>query len=308
MPLLIAIAGPTASGKSELALRAAAEFNGEVVNCDSVQIYRGFDIGTAKLREPEWQGIPHHLIDILDPEESFSAGEFARRARAVLAGIAGRSRLPIVTGGTGFYLRALLEGLTPGPVRDDALRARLIARERKRPGSLHRLLGRLDPRAARNIHPHDIPKIVRALEMRLLTGNPASLLFKGGRDPLQGFRVVKLGLFPERTALYTRIDTRCEAMFANGLVQEVESLLARGCSIDAKPLQSVGYKQALQLIRGELTEAQALEQAKQATRQYAKRQMTWFRRERELIRLEGFGGDPSVQHTVSSVVMSALIK
>ena len=306
-PLLIAIAGPTGSGKSELAIRVAAEFDGEVVSCDSVQIYRGFDIGTAKLRDPERHGIPHHLIDILDPEETFSAGEFARRARAALAGIVGRSRVPVVTGGTGFYLRALLEGLTPGPVRDDSLRERLAQREQKRRGSLHRLLRRLDPAVGRKIHPHDTPKIARALEVRLLTGGAASLLFQSGKDPLQGFRIVKLGLFPERAALYAGIDARCERMFARGLLREAESLLARGCPIQAKPFESLGYRQALQALKGELTVQQALEETKQATRRYAKRQMTWFRRELELVRFEGFGDDPAIQRAVSDLLRSALI-
>ncbi|MDQ6698886.1 MAG: tRNA (adenosine(37)-N6)-dimethylallyltransferase MiaA [Acidobacteriota bacterium] len=306
-PLLVAIAGPTGSGKSELAIRVAAEFDGEVVSCDSVQIYRGFDIGTAKLPEAERHGIPHHLIDVLEPGETFSAGEFARRARAALAGIAGRKRVPVVTGGTGFYLRALLEGLTPGPVRDDSLRERLIYRERKRPGSLHRLLRRLDPDSARKIHPRDTAKITRALEVRLLTGRAASLLFETGKDALQGFRIVKLGLFPERAALYARIDARCERMFAGGLIGEVESLLGRGCSVYAKAFESLGYIQALQALKGELTPQQALEQTKQATRRYAKRQMTWFRREDQLLRFEGFGDEPAIQRAVSDLLKSALI-
>ncbi len=306
-PLLIAIAGPTGSGKSELALRAAAEFGGEVVSCDSVQLYRGFDIGTAKLREPEWEGIPHHLIDILEPDEIFSAGEFARQGRALVDAIAGRGRVPVVTGGTGFYLSALLEGLTPVPARDNSVRDRLAAREKKRAGSLHRLLRRLDREAARKIHPHDISKITRALEVRVLTGRAASLLFESGRDRLRGFRTIKLGLFPERAALYARIDARCEKMFAGGLLEEVQSLLARGCRADAKPFESVGYSQALQVLRGELTNSQALEQTKQATRRYAKRQMTWFRRENELVRFEGFGDDPFIRRAVFELVRSAPI-
>src|SRR5581483_9728576 len=186
MHSLTAILGPTASGKSELALAVAERHNGEIVNFDSIQVYRWFRIGAAKLREPERRGIPHHLIDILEPNEIFTAGEFARRARQAIAEICGRGRLPVLAGGTGFYLRALLDGLFPGPQRDEELR-------------------RLDPAAAAKIHPHDSPKIIRALEVTLLARRPITALFSEGRQKLEGFRILKIGLLPDRNALYDRI-------------------------------------------------------------------------------------------------------
>ncbi|MDQ6663838.1 MAG: tRNA (adenosine(37)-N6)-dimethylallyltransferase MiaA [Acidobacteriota bacterium] len=305
MPL-IAIAGPTGSGKSALALRVAEEFNGEVVNCDSVQIYRGFDIGTAKLPLAERRGIPHHLIDIAEPDEVFTAGEFARRGRQVLADIAARGRVPVVSGGTGFYLRALIDGLSPGPARDPLLRIRLARREERRHGSLHRLLRRLDPSSAARIHHRDIPKTMRALEIRLLTGTPASHLFREGREPLEGFQIVKIGLFPPRQLLYERLNLRCEYMFQDGLMNEAENLLKIGVPPDAKPFQSLGYSQALQVMGGELTLPEAIDAAKQATRRYAKRQTTWFRKEADLPRFDGFGDDEAIQAAVVRVVRSAI--
>ena len=291
---LVAVLGPTGSGKSDLALRVAEEFNGEVVNCDSLQVYRHFDIGTAKLPLAERRGIPHHLIDIVDPDQLFTAGEFARLARRAIAEITAGRRLPILAGGTGFYVRALLDGLFPGPARDDVLRARLAARERRRAGSLHRILRRLDPAAARAIHANDVPKATRALEIRLLTGRPATELFASGRDALRGFRTLKLGLNPDRDALYQRLDARCAAMFETGLAGEVERILALGFPPLAKPFESHGYKQTLQMLSGELTPRQAVFYAQRNTRNYAKRQMTWFRKEADVEWLHGFGGDEGV--------------
>jgi tRNA dimethylallyltransferase len=198
---LVAVVGPTGSGKSDLALRLAGEFAGEIVNCDSLQVFRYFDIGTAKTPPAARRGIPHHLIDVADPDQLFTAGEYARLARGAIAAISARGRLPIVAGGTGFYLRALLDGLFAGPSRDPGLRLRLAARETRRPGSLHRLLRRFDSQAAARIHPHDVPKVTRALEVCLLTRRPVSELFREGRDPLAGYRVLKLGLEPGRDAL-----------------------------------------------------------------------------------------------------------
>jgi tRNA dimethylallyltransferase len=292
---VVAIAGPTGSGKSELALRVAEEFRGEVVNCDSLQIYRYFDIGTAKLKPEEMRGIAHHLIDILDPDEVFTAGEYARRARAVLGEIAGRGNLPVVAGGTGFYLRALFDGLFRGPERDAALRERLAAREKRRAGSLHRLLGRFDPRTAARIHAHDVPKTMRALEVCLLERRPVSEMFREGRDALEGFGALKLGLWPDRDALYPRLDERCRRMFEGGLAEEVRGILARGFSPDAKPFESHGYRQVVQIFRGELNAKEALFYAQRNTRNYAKRQMTWFRKEPDLEWLKGFGDEAKVQ-------------
>jgi tRNA dimethylallyltransferase len=292
---LVAVIGPTGSGKSELALRIAAEYRGEIVNSDSLQIFRYFDIGTAKLPPEGRGGIPHHLMDMLDPDEPFSAGEYARRAREVIRGIAARGSLPVVVGGTGFYLRALLDGLFAGPARDDALRERLAVRERRRPGSLHRLLRRFDSASAGRIHPRDVHKTTRALEVCLLARQPMTRLFSTGRDALQGFRVLRIGLNPPREALHELLDMRCQRMFEGGLVEEVRQILARGFPATAKPFESHGYKQALEAIRGHLTLAEALCSAQRNTRRYAKRQCTWFRKESGVWWCAGFGGDPGTQ-------------
>jgi tRNA dimethylallyltransferase len=297
MPL-VAVAGPTGSGKSDLALAIAAKFNGEVINCDSLQVYRYFDIGTAKLPFEQRLGILHHLIDIVNPDQLFTAGEYAHLARQAIADISGRGRLPVVAGGTGFYLRALLDGLFAGPSRDQALRDRLASREIRRPGSLHRLLSRLDAETAQKIHPRDVPKVTRALEVCLLMRRPVSELFRGGRDGLRGYRTLKLGLFPEREALYPRLDARCARMFEEGLVEEVRGILARGFDGSLKPFESHGYKQALQLIRGELNAREAVFYAQRNTRQYAKRQITWFRREPGLVWMRGFGDSPEIREAV----------
>ena len=292
---LVAIAGPTGSGKSDLALWIAENCNGEIVNCDSLQVYRHFNIGTAKLPEAERRGIPHHLIDIVDPVDLFTAGEYARRGRTVIEDISARGKLPVIAGGTGFYLRALLDGLFEGPARDQDLRDRLAEREARRPGSLHRLLTRFDRDAAAKIHPNDRPKTMRALEVCLVTMRPVSELFRQGRLALEGFRVLKLGLLPDRDVLYPRLDARCAAMFEAGLVEEVRGILARGVPATAKPFESHGYKQALQLIQGELGPRDAVFYAQRNTRQYAKRQITWFRRETGLEWLKGFGEDPGIR-------------
>jgi tRNA dimethylallyltransferase len=303
---LVAVAGPTGSGKSDLALFIAQEFDGEIVNCDSLQVYRHFDIGTAKLPMAERRGILHHLIDILDPDELCTAGEYARLARTTIADISARGRLPILAGGTGFYLRALLEGLFEGPVRDQPLRDRLAAREARRPGSLHRLLKRFDSTAAGKIHANDIPKVTRALEICLLTRQPVSRLFQQGRDALTGYRTLKLGLLPDREALNRKLDERCAWMFEHGLVEEVRCILALGFSPACKPFESHGYKQAMQLIQGELSPRDAIFYAQRNTRHYAKRQITWFRRERDLQWLKGFGDAPDIRETAAGSVAKFL--
>jgi tRNA dimethylallyltransferase len=292
---VVAVAGPTGAGKSELALRVAEEFAGEVVNCDSLQIYRYFDIGTAKLMPAEMRGIPHHLMDILDPDEIFTAGEYARQGRAALAEISSRGKLPVVAGGTGFYLRALFDGLFRGPSRDAALRERLAARENRRPGSLHRLLRRFDRAAAARIHANDVPKVMRALEVCLLARRPVTELFGEGRDALEGYRVLKMGLSPDRDALYQRLDERCRRMFETGLLEEVRRIEEMGFALESKPFEAHGYRQAVQMIRGELNAKEALFYAQRNTRNYAKRQMTWFRREPDMEWFRGFGDEPSVQ-------------
>jgi tRNA dimethylallyltransferase len=291
----VAIAGPTGAGKSELALRVAEEFGGEVLNCDSLQIYRYFDIGTAKLTTAEMRGVPHHLIDILDPDGVFTAGEYARLGRAVLAAISSRGKLPLVAGGTGFYLRALFEGLFRGPARDAALRQRLAAREARRPGSLHHLLGRFDAEAAQRIHPNDVPKVMRALEVCLVARRPVTEMFREGRDALTGFRILKIGLSPDRDRLYGRLDERCRRMFESGLIEEVQGIRNRGFPLDVKPFESHGYRQAVQMLQGELTAKEALFYAQRNTRNYAKRQMTWLRKEPDMEWFKGFGEEPHIQ-------------
>jgi tRNA dimethylallyltransferase len=291
---LVAILGATGTGKSSLALEVAQAFGGEIVNCDSLQVYRHFDIGTAKLPLVERCGIPHHLIDIAEPGEVFTAGDYARLAREKIEDISGRGRLPVVSGGTGFYFRALLAGLFEGPPRNEALRERLTARERRRPGSLHRLLSRFDGAAATKIHPHDVPKVTRAVEVCLLARRPVTELFRAGRNALRGYRSLKLILNPNRETLYERLDARCRAMFEHGLIEEVRGILDLGFSPTVKPFESHGYKQALQLLRGELTREQALALAQRNTRRYAKRQITWFRQEPSAEWIAGFGDDPPV--------------
>jgi len=289
---LVAIVGPTASGKSELALRLAEAFSGEIVNCDALQLYRGFDIGTAKMPAAARHGIPHHLIDVLDPPKRFSAGDYARSAREIIAGITSRGHLPLVVGGTGFYLRALLDGLPALPGRDDALRGRLSLREQHRSGALHRLLRRLEPAAAARIHCHDIQKLIRALEIRLLTRT--ALPAPSSAAPFDGFRLLLIGLAPDRSLLADAIGARTRKMFEAGLIEEVRQLLQRGCSGDEKPFESLGYKQALAHLRGQMSREQALESTEIETRQYARRQLTWFRRDQRIVWLAKFGSDSAV--------------
>jgi tRNA dimethylallyltransferase len=304
-PLVIVI-GPTGSGKSDLAIRLALEVGGEIVNCDSLQIYKGLDIGTAKVPEHDRRNVPHRLIDLIEPTQIFTAGEYAEAARTVLREIAGRNRIPVVVGGTGFYLRALLEGLFPGPPRDDAVRARLESRERSQPGSLHRILARLDPASAARIHANDKNKTIRALEVRLLVGQPISTMFELGRERLSGFRPIKLGLDPDRGLLNERLDSRTVGIFARGLVEEVRALLASGVPADAKAFESLGYKESVQVIQGRLSMEAAVTSTQNETRQYAKRQATWFRKEEGVHWLHGFGDDLSVQDQALEIVQKEL--
>jgi tRNA dimethylallyltransferase len=303
---LVALAGPTGSGKSDLAIELALEFGGEIVNCDSLQVYRHFDIGSAKLPIAERRGVPHHLIDILEPDQIFTAGDYARLAREAIAEITSRAKLPIVAGGTGFYLRALVDGLFDGPSRDQNLRERLAIREARRRGSIHRLLARFDPATAARIHPNDVPKVTRALEVYLLARRPASELFKEGRDELRGFHTLKMGLLPDRDALNARLDARCKRMFEDGLVDEVKRIMDSGYPPSVKPFESLGYKQALQQVQGELSPRDAVFYAQRTTRQYAKRQLTWFRREPGLRWLRGFGDDPGIRSEARQCIQDFL--
>jgi tRNA dimethylallyltransferase len=301
-PLLVAVLGPTASGKSALAVNLAQRFNGEIVNCDSVALYREFDIGTAKPSREERAAVSHHLFDIAEATQAVTAGDYSRMSRDAVREISAREKLPIVAGGTGLYLRALLEGLFAGPQRSEPLRARLreLARTR-REGHLSRVLHRLDPNSAVAIHGNDTPKLIRAIEVCLRARGRMSELWKSGRDPLQGFRVLRLGLDPERKALYARIDLRAGKMFEAGLIEETQVLLDE-YGDDAQPLSSLGYRQARMFLRGELTREQAIAAAQQGHRNYAKRQMTWFRREPGVFWLEGFGDDGEIQRLAAEKV------
>jgi tRNA dimethylallyltransferase len=301
-PPLVVILGPTASGKTALSLALAERFGGEIVNCDSVAMYREFDIGTAKPTPSEQVRAPHHLFDCIEPTDHITAGEYARQARQVLAEIKTRGGFPIVVGGTGLYLRALLEGLFPGPQRSEELRERLRERAASSgPNYLHRIIRRLDRAAAEKIHANDTPKLIRAIEVCLASRQKMTELWEQhGRDPLLGFRIQRVGLDPDRQALYDRINLRAQRMFEAGLVEETERLLENHG--DAGPMSSLGYKQAVQLIRGELTRTQALQAAQQAHRNYAKRQMTWFRREPEVHWLRGFGDDREIQRQAAAYV------
>ncbi|MEX2299685.1 MAG: tRNA (adenosine(37)-N6)-dimethylallyltransferase MiaA [Bryobacterales bacterium] len=296
---LVAVLGPTASGKSELGLAIAERFRGEVVNFDSVQVYRGFDIGAAKLPPDQRRGIPHHALDIVDATEVFTAGDYARQARLTLAEIRERSRLPVLVGGTGFYLRALLDGLFRGPERDETLRRRLEQRSAERPaGYLHRVLLRLDAASARRIHPNDTPKLTRAIEVCLLGKRPMSELWGQGREPLQGFRVLRVGLDPGRERLLERIELRTARIFECGLIEETRRLLQSGVARSARPFSALGYCEALAHLDGKLSLAQAIELTARMTRRYAKRQMTWFRREPGVEWFRGFGDEPELQRQV----------
>ena len=301
-PLLVVILGPTGSGKTALSLALAERFHGEIVNCDSVAMYREFEIGTAKPTPAERARAPHHLLDFVEPTGYITAGEYARQAREVLQQIKSRGTLPIVVGGTGLYLRALLEGLFAGPQRSEELRQRLRERAgEKGPAYLHRILRRLDPAAAAKIHANDLPKLVRAIEVCLASRNKMTEMWKQGRDPLRGFRIVRLGLDPDRDALYERINQRAARMFENGLVEETATLLEKYGEA-ARPLAALGYKQAVALIRGQIDRKTALQTAQQAHRNYAKRQMTWFRREPDVQWLAGFGDEVSIQDDAISRV------
>ncbi len=301
-PILAVILGPTASGKTALSLAIAKRFNGEIVNCDSVAMYHEFDIGTAKPTTAERALARHHLFDFVEPTESVTAGEYARQARQVVAEISGRARLPIVVGGTGLYLRALLDGLFPGPQRSEELRERLRERAANRePGYLHRILIRLDRAAADRIHANDMPKLIRAIEVCLASRQKMTELWRQGRQPLRGFRIQRIGLDPDRAALYERINQRAQQMFDAGLVEETQRLMQK-YGESARPLASLGYKQAVQLLRGELRREQAVLAAQQAHRNYAKRQMTWFRREQVVTWLKGFGDDPGIQAEACALV------
>jgi tRNA dimethylallyltransferase len=304
---LVVLLGPTASGKTTLSLALAERFNGEIVNCDSVAVYRDFEIGTAKPTAAERARVPHHCIDIVSPEREYSAGDYQRDGRAAIADITARGKLPIVTGGTGLYLRALLEGLFDGPQRSEELRNRLRrSAVRHGAGWLARLLERLDSAAAERIHANDTPKLIRAIEVTIEARRPMTEAWAAGAEPLTGYRILRLGLAPERAALYRRIDARAAAMFERGLAAETERLLAK-YGADRRIFDALGYRQARQLLAGELSEAQAVEAAQRGHRNYAKRQFTWFRREPEVRWMAGFGDDPVIQQAAMEAIARCVV-
>ncbi len=306
-PLLVVVLGPTASGKTALSLALAERFHGEIVNCDSVAMYREFDIGTAKPTALERARAPHHLLDCVAPNSHVTAGDYARQGRQALDEIKARRGLPILVGGTGLYLRALLEGLFPGPQRWEELRERLRERVASRGSNyLHRMLRRLDRTAAEKIHGNDTPKLIRAIEVCLASKQKMTDLWQqGGRDALRGFRILRLGLDPDRQALYERINLRAKKMFEAGLIEETRGLMEKYGDA-AGPLSSLGYRQAVQFLRGELTREQGLQAAQQAHRNYAKRQMTWFRREPKVHWLRGFGDETKIQSEAVAITQDAL--
>ena len=303
LPLVVILLGPTGSGKTALSLALAERFGGGIVSCDSVAVYRGMEVGTAKPTREERARVPHHLIDVADPDEPFTAGEYSRRARAALHEIAARGRTPIVTGGTGFYLRALTEGLFAGPERQEDLRVRLRqSAERRGSAWLHRLLRKLDAATAERIHANDTPKLIRAIEVCVAARRPMSEVL--GRDRLEGFRLLRIGLNPPRAALYARLNERCAAMFAAGLVEETRGLLGRYGPVMA--LDSLGYRQARSVLDGTMSVEDAIKAAQQGHRNYAKRQMTWFRREPEVQWIFGFGSDAEVMLEAMEIVRNAI--
>ena len=307
VPLIVILLGPTGSGKTALSLELAERLGGEIVSCDSVAVYRGMELGTAKPTKDERARAPHHLIDVAEPNEPFTAGEYSRRARVALREIASREHLPIVTGGTGLYLRALTEGLFAGPARREDLRARL-RRSAERHGSawLHGVLRRLDAATAERIHANDTAKLIRAIEVCVAARKPMSEILADqdlGRDPVTGFKLMRIGLNPPREQLYDRLNQRCAEMFAAGLVEETRDLLVRFGPV--KALDSLGYRQARSVLDGTMSEQDAIKATQQGHRNYAKRQMTWFRREPEVLWIEGFGDEAETVQTATALFIKA---
>ena len=300
-PLVVVILGPTGCGKTSLSLTLAQRFAGEIVSCDSVAVYRGLEIGSAKPSAEQRALVPHHMLDVIDPDAFYTAGDYSRQARAALGDITGRGKLPIVTGGTGLYLRALVQGLFAGPQRSAELRDRLQSKaEARGPAYLHRILHRLDPVSAARIHANDTAKVLRAIEITLAASRPMSEAWKDGRNPLTGYRLMRIGLNPARQELYARINARAQTMFDQGLVEETRNLLARFGQAPA--LDSLGYRQAAQYLAGSLTLEQAIAAARQGHRNYAKRQLTWFRSEPDVGWLNGFGDEPNIAAVAERLV------
>ena len=303
---VIAVVGPTASGKSSLGIKLALQLGGEIINCDSVQVYRGIQIATAKVPFEEREGIPHHLIDFVPPEINYTAGEWARAAAITIEEIESRGNIPILVGGTGLYLRALRHPFFTSPTTDEQLRRRLnITRERRGPEYLHRLLQRLDSKSATELYPRDWPRVQRAIEVRLQTGRPMSE--QKVKRPVAHNSTLRLRVFvlnPPRAELYARINERTEKHFAAGLVGEVESLIGEGVPRNSNALGAHGYRRAVEYLDGKRDLPSAVEQTKTDVRRYSKRQLTWFRRETGAEWFEGFGEDLSTQQAVHSAILT----
>ena len=289
-PLVIAVLGPTATGKSALALAIAERYGGEIVNCDSTAVYRGFDIGTDKLPVAERRGIPHHLVDIADPTDEYTAAQFARDAAAAIRAIHARARLPILVGGTGFYYRALTRGLFPGPGRDPGLRRRLEAiAERRGVQFLHRMLRKVDPESAARIQPRDLKRMVRALEVFLLTGRALTQHFANTRSPIPDVGILAFALRLPAAQISDRVTRRVDEQFDRGLLAEIRTLVDRGIPETARPFGGLVYRQALEHLHGVRDEASTRALIAQENRRYARRQLIWFRKEPNLVWLDGPG-------------------
>jgi tRNA dimethylallyltransferase len=304
-PLVVAILGPTATGKSALALAVAERYNGEIINCDSTAVYRGFDIGTDKIAPADRRGIPHHLIDIVDPTEDYTAAQYARDAAAIIRDIHARGRLPILAGGTGFYFRALTRGLFPGPGRNPGLRRRLESiAERRGVAFLHRLLRKIDPGSARRIQPRDLKRLVRALEVFFLTGRPLTAHFADTASPIADLEVLAVGLRLPAARISERVTRRVDQQFARGLLDEIRTLLARGIPEDARPFGGLVYRQALEHLHGVRDQASTRALIAQGNRRYARRQLIWFRKEPNLSWFDGPGESPAIVAAVMHLIDS----
>ncbi len=307
LPHAIAILGPTATGKSALALTLAERFDGEIINCDSTAVYRGFDIGTDKVSESERRGIPHHLIDIADPIDDYTAAQYARDAAAAIRDIHARGRLPFVVGGTGFYYRALTRGLFPGPAAAPALRQRLERIAARRGHEfLHRMLRRVDEPSAARIHPRDLKRLVRALEVFLLTGRPLTEHFADTASPIPDVEPIAIGLRLPAEAISERVTRRVDEQFARGLLDEIRGLLARGVPETARPFGGLVYRQALEQLHGVRDEPATRALIAQENRRYARRQLIWFRKEPNLVWFDGPGDAPATIAAAARLITERL--
>ncbi|MBI3263937.1 MAG: tRNA (adenosine(37)-N6)-dimethylallyltransferase MiaA [Acidobacteria bacterium] len=306
-PTVVAILGQTATGKSALGMFVARRFGGEIVNCDSTAVYRGLDIGTDKASPASRRDVAHHLIDVADPSEEYSAARYSREASEAIQDIQRRGRLPILVGGTGLYYRAMTRGLFPGPGRDAALRQRLADMAGRRgPEFLHRMIARVDAAAAIRIQPRDLKRLVRALEVYFLTGTPMSDHFARTISPLADQRMVAFGLRLPADVLVPRLERRVNEQFAAGVVDEVRRLLAGGLPRSARALGGLVYRQVLDLLDGVRDEAATRALIVRENRRYARRQLIWFRKEPNLVWIDGAGEEPATERAVESMLRERL--